>query len=295
VDHGVREGQDIPPFYDSMQAKVIAHGPDRETARRRLVAALRELTVFGVTTNKRLLLHVLEHPAFRSGEYDTGFIGAHAGAETLEALYRPGAKEWALAGAALFHDEALKLSREAGLDASLVNWNTLQDSLAVPLKLESRGGKAGLTVRPAAAQRYEVTSGGETFDVSVLGLGEGALDFAVSGVRGRARCLRDGDTLWLDLGEGALAFSDVTYRPPSKTQGAGSGRLAAPMDGRILRVDARPGASVKPGDVLAVLEAMKMEFQVVADIAGTVEAVNVTAGGQVAAKQVLVVLAPAQK
>jgi geranyl-CoA carboxylase alpha subunit len=295
VDHGVREGQDIPPFYDSMQAKVIAHGPDRETARRRLVEALRALTVFGVTTNKRLLLHVLEHPAFRSGGYDTGFIGAHASPETLEGLYAPEAKALALAGAALFHDEALKLSREAGLDASLVNWNTLRDAFSVPLKLASRGREEPLTVRPLAPWRYEVTARGQAFDLSVLGLEEGRLDFMLSGVRERARYMREGDTLWLDLEEGAHAVADVTFRPPSKAQGAGSGRLVAPMDGRILRVDARPGASVKPGDVLAVLEAMKMEFQVVADIAGTVEAVSVTAGAQVAARQVLVVLAPEGK
>jgi geranyl-CoA carboxylase alpha subunit len=295
VDHGVREGQDIPPFYDSMQAKVIAHGPDRETARRRLVAALRELTVFGVTTNKRLLLHVLEHPAFRSGEYDTGFIGAHAAPETVEALYRPGVKELALAGAVLFHDEALKLTHEAGLDASLLNWSTAQASHPVPLKLESRGGGEPLTVRAVEPRSYEVTVRGETLGLSVLGMEAGAVDFAFAGVRGRARCQRDGDTLWLELGEGAHAVADVTFRPPSKAQGAGSGRLVAPMDGRILRVDARPGALVKPGDVLAVLEAMKMEFQVVADIAGTVEEVKVSAGGQVAAKQVLVVLAPEGK
>jgi geranyl-CoA carboxylase alpha subunit len=295
IDHGVREGQDIPPFYDSMQAKVIAYGSDRETARRRLVGALRDLTVFGVTTNKGLLLHVLEHPAFRSGEYDTGFIGKHADVGTVERLYQPGAQAQALAAAVLFHDEALKLARDAGLDASLVNWNTSHTSHPVQSKLVSRGGEERVTVRHMSPERYEVAVGGETFDLAVLGMAEGVFDFAVSGARGRARYLREGDTLWLDLGDGAHAVTDVTYRPPSKSEGAGSGRLVAPMDGRILRVSARPGATVKPGDVLAVLEAMKMEFQVVADVAGTVEAVNVTVGAQVAARQLLVVLMPEGK
>jgi geranyl-CoA carboxylase alpha subunit len=295
IDHGVREGQDIPPFYDSMQAKVIAYGPDRETARRRLVGALRDLTVFGVTTNKHLLLHVLEHPAFRSGEYDTGFIGKHADAAAVERLYQPDAKVQALAGAVLFHGEALKLSREAGLDASLVNWNTAGSAHAVPMKLASRSGEARVTVRPVSSERYEVGVGSEALDLAVLGMAEGVLDFAVSGARGRARSLRDGDTLWLDLGDGAHAVTDVTFRPPSKAEGAGSGRLVAPMDGRIVRVSARPGDGVKPGDVLAVLEAMKMEFQVIADVEGTVEAVNVTVGGQVSARQLLVVLKPEGK
>jgi geranyl-CoA carboxylase alpha subunit len=295
IDQGVREGQDIPPFYDSMQAKVIAHGPDRETARRRLVEALHELTVFGVTTNKNLLLWVLGHVAFSSGEYDTGFIPKYADAVTLEALYRTHAKELALAGAALFHAEALRLASEAGLDASLVNWSTTRTSHPVRLKLASREREEHVTVRAVSAERYEVAVVGETFDLAVLGMMDGVLDFAVSGARGRARYTRDGDTLWLDTGHGAHAVSDVTFRPPSKSEGAGSGRLMAPMDGRILRVDAQPGAAVKAGQVLAVLEAMKMEFQVVADVAGTVEAVNVTVGSQVAARQVLVVLTPEAK
>jgi len=295
IDHGVREGQDIPPFYDSMQAKVIVHGPDRETARRRLVDALHELTVFGVTTNKNLLLFVLGHVAFQSGEYDTSFIGKYADAVTLEALYRTQAKDLALTGAALFHGEALRLAREAGLDASLVNWNTTHSHPPVPLKLASREREEHVAVCPVSAERYEVAVGAETYDVTVLGMADGVLDFALSGTRGRARYVRDGDTLWLDVGHGAHAVSDVTFRPPSKAEGTGSGRLVAPMDGRILRVDVKPGASVKTGAVLAILEAMKMEFQVVADVAGTVETVNVTAGSQVAARQLLVVLTPEGK
>ncbi|NVI98887.1 acetyl-CoA carboxylase biotin carboxylase subunit [Myxococcus sp. AM009] len=290
IDHGVRAGQEVPPFYDSMQAKVIAHGPDRETARRRLVEALRELTVFGVTTNKNLLLYVLEHAAFRSGEYDTAFIAKHAPASEVKALYQADAKARALAAALLFHDEALTLADTAGLDASLLNWNTAHRH-PVRMKLASRGAEEHVTVQPVSAEGYEVAVGDASFDVSVLGLSAGVLDFACAGTRGRARYLRDGDTLWLDSGAGAHAMTDVTFRPPSKSDGVGSGRLAAPMDGRILRVDTQVGAAVKPGDVLVVLEAMKMEFQVVADVTGTVAELNVSVGSQVKAKQLLVALA----
>ncbi|MFP2959046.1 acetyl-CoA carboxylase biotin carboxylase subunit [Myxococcus sp. 1LA] len=290
IDHGVREGQEIPPFYDSMQAKVIAHGPDRETARRRLVEALRELTVFGVTTNKNLLLYVLEHAAFRSGEYDTAFVAKHAPAPEVEGLYQADAKVRALAAAALFHGEGLKLADTAGLDASLLNWNTAHRH-PVRMKLASRGTEEHVTVQPVSSEVYTVTVGDASIDVSVLRLSGGVLDFSSGGTRGRARYLRDGDTLWLDSGAGAHALTDVTFRPPSKSDGVGSGRLAAPMDGRILRVDTQVGAAVKPGDVLLVLEAMKMEFQVVADVTGTVVELNVSVGSQVKAKQLLVVVA----
>ncbi len=294
IDHGVRGGQEIPPFYDSMQAKVIAHGPDRETARRRLVEALRELTVFGVTTNKNLLLYVLEHGAFRSGEYDTAFIAKHAPATEVEGLYIADSKTRALAAAVLFHDEGLKLADVAGLDASLLNWNTAYRH-PVRMKLASRGAEEDVTVQPVSSEAYTVTVGDASFDVAVLGLSGGTLDFSCGGMRGRARIQRDGDTLWWDSGAGAHAITDVTFRPPSKSDGAGSGRLAAPMDGRILRVDTQVGAAVKPGDVLVVLEAMKMEFQVVADVVGTVSELNVSVGSQVKAKQLLVAVAAEKK
>ncbi|RKH89563.1 biotin/lipoyl-containing protein, partial [Corallococcus sp. AB038B] len=131
---------------------------------------------------------------------------------------------------------------------------------------------------------YEVSAGGESLEVGVLGLADSVFDYSVGGARGRARYLRSGDSLWLDLGVGARRLTDVTFRPAKSSEGAGTGRLLAPMDGRILRVDAKPGDVVKPGDVLLVLEAMKMEFQLAADIPGVVEAVNASAGGQVSAK-----------
>ncbi|AGC41436.1 acetyl-CoA carboxylase biotin carboxylase subunit [Myxococcus stipitatus DSM 14675] len=291
IDHGVREGQDIPPFYDSMQAKVIASGVDREMARRRLVEALRELTVFGVTTNKALLLHVLESEAFRSGAYDTGFIGQHAEASVVERLYETRPRERALAAVALFHDEAQQLARSGGLDASLVNWNTAHRH-PVSMTLEDSQGDAKVSVRPVSSERYEVVTGDDALDITVRGLADGVFDFAVAGARGRARYLRTGDSVWLDAGDGARQLTDATFRPPKPAEGVGTGRLLAPMDGRILRVDTKPGASVKPGDVLVVLEAMKMEFQLVADLPGIVEAVNASPGGQVSAKQLLVVLKP---
>ncbi|NVJ22943.1 acetyl-CoA carboxylase biotin carboxylase subunit [Myxococcus sp. AM011] len=294
IDHGVREGQDIPPFYDSMQAKVIAYGSDREQARRRLVEALHELTVFGVTTNKALLLHVLEDGTFRSGVYDTGFIGKHADSATLTRLYETTPRERALAATALFHDEAQVLARRRGLDGSLVNWNTAYTH-PVAMALEDRNGQSKVTVRPVSPTLYEVSADGESLEVGVLGLADSVFDYSVAGARGRARYLRSGDSLWLDSGVGARRLTDVTFRPPKSTEGAGTGRLLAPMDGRILRVDAKPGDKVKPGDVLLVLEAMKMEFQLAADISGVVEAVNASVGGQVSAKQLLVVLTPESK
>ena len=77
LDSGVAEGLEITPYYDSMLAKLIAWGPDRQAAIRRMLAALESFPVVGVTSNIPFLIRALSHPAFRSGDYDTGFIGNH--------------------------------------------------------------------------------------------------------------------------------------------------------------------------------------------------------------------------
>ncbi len=85
---------------------------------------------------------------------------------------------------------------------------------------------------------------------------------------------------------------DVSFRPPSERERASDGRLRAPMDGRIIRVNAEVGAAVSRGDVLVVLEAMKMESPLVAPTDGVVTAVNVTVGAQVQARHVVAVVSP---
>ncbi|MHC2366447.1 acetyl/propionyl-CoA carboxylase alpha subunit [Bradyrhizobium diazoefficiens] len=77
VEHALQSGSEIPPFYDSMIAKVISHGATREEARGRLIVGLEQLTAFGVTTNQAFLMSCLRHPGFARGEATTAFIGAH--------------------------------------------------------------------------------------------------------------------------------------------------------------------------------------------------------------------------
>ncbi|MDI1286418.1 MAG: acetyl-CoA carboxylase biotin carboxylase subunit [Reyranella sp.] len=77
IDHGMKDGLAISPFYDPMIAKVIAHGATREEARTRLIRALRDTVVLGPTTNRHFLIRLLEHPEFAAGEATTAFIGKH--------------------------------------------------------------------------------------------------------------------------------------------------------------------------------------------------------------------------
>src|SRR5205809_6327831 len=77
VEHALQSGSEIPPFYDSMIAKIISHGTDRNEARGRLICALEQTAAFGVATNQGFLISCLRHPAFARGEATTAFIGKH--------------------------------------------------------------------------------------------------------------------------------------------------------------------------------------------------------------------------
>src|SRR6185437_7968818 len=93
VEHALQSGSEIPPFYDSMIAKIISHGASRDEARGRLICALEQTVAFGVTTNQAFLMSCLRHPAFARGEATTAFIEKHRG----ELLAQMGASDAALA------------------------------------------------------------------------------------------------------------------------------------------------------------------------------------------------------
>ena len=298
VDHGLAEGREVSPFYDSMVGKLIAHGANREDARRRLVGALERLALLGVVTNKELLLHVLGHAAFTSGDYDTGFVAAHLPSATLGALGAPNDRQVAVAAAALFHADAEALREASALSAELVGWSSSY-APSVPLKLTSGGAERVVVVRPLGGAGYEVEVGERKLVLS-LELDEGEvseatrrLRFTEGGATATARVARDGATLWVDWGHAVHVFTDVSLAPRCAEGRASDGRVLAPIDGKVLRVEVGVGDAVKKGQLLVVLEAMKMEFQLAAEIDGAVASVSIGAGAQVSARQLLVEVAPA--
>ena len=281
VDAGFGVGSVVPSSYDSMLAKLIAHGPDRESARRRLLGALASTTVLGVETNRDLLRAILASDVFASGDLDTAFL-ARTGttAPALPAIHA------ALAAIALDLDDAERLRGAAGLAADLVGFQT--SSLTTTAVTLERG-EATLTLR------YRRTAAGhEIADGPVVRArleGAGTLRYAVGDVEHTARYVRDGDVLWLDAAGGTAAYVDRTYAPVLAAGGAVSGVVAARSDGRVVRVQVAPGDTVKKGQVLVVLESMKMELELLAPIDGAVKAVHVAAGDQVQARRPLVEVA----
>ncbi len=267
TDTGVECGSVVSPHYDSLLAKVIAHGATREEARAKLVAALRHTQVLGVVTNRDFLIEALDHPAFATGEATTAFIGEHG--ETLNS------------GEARESDIALAAAILAGEGDERPSpiWRE------TPLKLDAGGAVRAVFVRREGATRI-VGGLSVPHRLTIDAMGGAQIRCASDGGQSDAAFARDRDTLWLDGGR-IVAVRDVTYAPPKKDGEGGDGAVVAPMTGTVSRVLVAIGEKVKRGDIVCVIEAMKMEHNVAAGIDGIVEAVSVTAGQQVAARAAL--------
>jgi acetyl-CoA/propionyl-CoA carboxylase biotin carboxyl carrier protein len=287
----VRAGSEVGAHYDSLLAKVVAHAPTRALALERLDGALAQLAILGPPVNTAFLRGLLADPRVRAGELDTGLVerltadeAAHdggAGAEDERSH-----DDDALAAAALARSHGLL--RAAGDDPweRLLGWRA--DGPA-PLRWRLRREDGGDAVEVLVTGRGVRVDGAQPRDAHVEAAGSGRLAITLDGVRCVWAYAQDGDVTRLGLDGRAWGFRDES--PVSRDAHAGHGAaLSAPMPGSVLLVHVVEGGRVAAGDVLVVLESMKMELQVVAPAAGTVERVAVTPGDRVAAGQVLVAI-----
>jgi propionyl-CoA carboxylase alpha chain len=285
VDTGFRDGSVVSPHYDAMLAKVIAHGPTRADAARRLARALGQAGIHGVTTNRDLLVAILREPEFLAGGTDTGYLGRHEPA-ALSAAAAP--------RATATHALAAALARQARHRTEAPVLGTLPSGWR---NVFSAPQRVGYTV---AGEDYAVsyrirgsTVGAEVNEVSLTALVHSAtpdrVDLEIDGVRRVYLVHMAGADTYVDASDGSTALSEIPrFGDPTKLAPAGS--LLAPMPGLVLRVLAEPGAVVTAGQPLLVLEAMKMEQTVSAPADGVLAELRAKAGEQVSTGQVLAVL-----
>lgn len=282
VDHGLQDrDQDITPFYDPMIAKLIAHGGTREEARRCLIAALEQTAALGISTNRGFLIELLSHPAFAAGNATTAFIPQHfstiAAAVADAALQAIAALLWFERGAAQFgHDPANAWSSNG--------------SLSHPVKLGIGDITAKLSVAVLGKDRYRINDA----DYVVATRNDNCLRVMAGGIARDVTYAFANGELHLCSGAADLACRDLTWAPPAEAEGAAERELRAPMNGRIVAVLAAAGETVKKGQRLVVMEAMKMQHEMVARVDATVDALPVKVGDQVATRQLLAALTPVQ-
>ncbi len=281
VDHGLQgRDQEITPFYDPMIAKLIAHGATREEARRRLVAALAQTAALGISTNRSFLIELLSHAEFAAGKATTAFIPqnfASIAAPVADAeLQAVAALLWFERGAAQFgHDPARAWSSTG--------------NLSYPVKLGIGDTSVKLSVVVLGANRYHVSDA----DYTVMARGDNRVRVSAGGVERDIAYAFAGEELHLCSGAVDLACRDLTWAPPIEAEGAAERELRAPMNGKIVAVLASAGDRVKKGQRLVVMEAMKMQHEMVARVDATVDTLPVRVGDQVATRQLLAALTPA--
>jgi propionyl-CoA carboxylase alpha chain len=270
VDAGVVDGDEVSSHYDPLLAKVVAHGPSRDAAARKLAAALAGAQLHGLATNRDLLVRVLRSDGFAAGPHtgfldeDPGLVAPLAGpAEVATA-----ALVAALAGSALRRTTAPVQRR---VPAGWRN-NPSQPATAT---YTGPDGDVSVAYRPAP-----VTVASATPDAVVL---------VEAGVRVGYRVHAVGDASYVDGPGWTVALSEVDPLPePVAALPAGS--LTAPMPGQVVAVRVAKGDRVSAGQQLVALEAMKMEHAVLAPVDGVLAELRVTTGSQVDAGDVLAVI-----
>jgi acetyl-CoA/propionyl-CoA carboxylase biotin carboxyl carrier protein len=356
VDSGVAPGTVVTSAYDPMLAKVIAYGPDRPTALRRLRAALADTRILGVTTNTGFLRRLLAHPDVVAGRLDTGLVEQTAQQQPalLAAPYSPSnavpSNATATTGAAdatrpvdgtdaptaepptpahlLYYAAALARHLELTPAADPGGWTDPfslpsgwrlggapawtthrlrapgQDPVSVRIRSITAGNVADATDNSAGltrevelrldagpVHRARATLAGERLHLTVDGL-QTAFAMATDTTPGLAA----GPVTWLGI-EGD-AWPLHAYDPAVESAagaGAHHGALTAPMPGTVTVVKTTAGETVRKGQPLLVLEAMKMEHVIAAPHDGVVAELRAAAGATVAMEDLLVVVTPAEE
>ncbi|MFN4350657.1 MAG: acetyl/propionyl/methylcrotonyl-CoA carboxylase subunit alpha [Hylemonella sp.] len=281
VDSGVREGDAISPFYDSMVAKLIVHGDTREQALARLDAALAATRIVGLQTNVQFLRHVVGSRSFAQAELDTALIPREA--------------------AVLFEQEKVGLPLAT---AAVVAHTLLQEQGAAPSAgwLDPWARRDGWRSHGLTQRYFDLEFHGEQHTAVLSYLHDGALQLRVEeagatlqfkragddivlhygGLRVLVQVLRSGEVAHVFTPQGATQITVLDALAHAGEAQAESGRLTAPMPGKVVSFAVKAGDTVSKGQVLAVMEAMKMEHTIAAPAAGVVAELLYAPGDQVA-------------
>ena len=279
TEHALRDGAAVPPFYDSMIAKLVSHGRTRGDARLKLLAGVEETVALGVRTNREFLARCLEHPVFGAGGTTTAFIAENRG----DLLPDTG------------DDEARAAMLCAALSRSGAG-HRLAHRFPMPMRL-SRGGTVYLPImQPMTDGMCRVEMEGRTpRALRIFGRQDGAIDYEEDGRRARAWLHATEAAVTMQAGRQTFDFTDLTFRPAiGTTVSMGDGKVRASMNGRVVALHIAAGDRVEAGQQLVVVEAMKMELGHASPVAGTVTAVHVETGSQVNVDAVMVEVAAAE-
>ena len=284
-DSGIETGSTVGIEFDPMIAKVIAHAPTRREAALRLARALETTRVQGVATNRDYLIRILRSAEFLAGDTTTDFV------ERADVARGAGPSAAVLADACI----AVALTGQHEARAAVKVLSTIPSgwrNTTMPperLRLSHGDREIGIEYRSRRDGMFRCRVHGDEHLVRVLACGGGTIELEVDDRRLDAALTRDLDRWFVHLQNESLEFRELPRFPVPDTD-AGAGGLTAPMPGLVVDTRVAEGDQVDAGQLLLVLEAMKMEHRIVAPFAGVVAELRVREGQQVSNGELLVAL-----
>ncbi|MEE2526781.1 acetyl-CoA carboxylase biotin carboxylase subunit [Hyphobacterium sp. HN65] len=285
-DDGIETGGEVSPFYDAMLAKIMAWGETREIALTRLAGALDQAALLGVTSNQAFLADAISQPAFAAGDATTAFIAETWGEDGYAT--RPPRPDDAAIAAVLLHRAARKTARTAALDVpdELLDWSSVHPQPSVAdfetgmVRVFPQGGEAYRVEIAETVLRIEVIAEqGPQVSLSVDGL-PASVVFALTGE----------ERVFVKRGVRSFEFANRAAILKSAGTAGGAGDVIANMHGTLQDIFVKSGDRVQAGDRVAVLEAMKMQHQLLAEVSGIVGKVHAEAGGQLASGDLILTI-----
>ena len=273
IDHGMLTTDEVSPFYDPMIAKVIAYGKTREDAIRLLARAVDDCVLLGVNSNKQFLVNLLLHPVVVEGDTNTAFIQQHFQNDNSLRKQILSLETLAIA-AALFSQNKNTAAWQTGLGVPLP-LKLKYDDQQIQLQLSSENNK------------FRVQFCDQAVVIEVIEKTSKKLTYLIDGVRRHVQYALENDQLYIDLDNGNVAISNVTYAAPEAVDISGDGKIKAPMDGAVVNILVNQGDQVVKGQTLLVLEAMKIQQQIKSDVDGVVLDILGQQGQQVKKRQML--------
>ena len=276
VDAGVREGDAISPYYDSMIAKLIVHGDNREQALARMDEALAQLHIVGLSTNVQFLRHVVQSRSFAQADLDTALIPREEAV-----LFKQEKLGLPLAVAAAVALSLLEEKAQETADpfSKRDGWRSHGVALRrFEFEFHGEPAKADLTYLHDGALRLAV---GDVDEVLVFTGSGGAVDIRFGEQRLGAHIYRRGETVHVFARQGATQITVIDQLAHAGEAHGEAGRLTAPMPGKVVSFAVKAGDKVSKGQALAVMEAMKMEHTIAAPADGVVQEVLYAPGDQV--------------
>ena len=284
VDSGVREGDSISPYYDSMVAKLIVHGSTREQALARLDTALAQTHIVGLTTNVQFLRHVTTSPSFAQAQLDTALIPRESAV-----LFNQEKVGLPMATAAMVADMLVsegRLAQQANVQGWIDPWAQRDGwrshgASNREFMLEFHGEPHTALFTRLHDGGLQLTIDGNTAALSYTPVAGGALDVRYGDLRSTVHLYKKGEIAHVFTALGATQIVAIDALAHAGEVHAEVGRLTAPMPGKVVSFAVKAGDAVKKGQALAVMEAMKMEHTIAAPADGTVAELLFAPGDQV--------------